>query len=282
MRNNRRNRYDRGLSWVPFAIAGGVILAIITVVVIVLLLQPKRVPINVADITNIQPKASNITKVGDYYQYEDADNHMTSHLAIDVSSHQGEVDWKAVKKAGIDFVYIRLGLRGYESGALALDDYYLENIKAARKAGLNVGVYFFSQAITREEVEEEADFVIENLKDHDIDLQVVYDFELVQVEGSRTLEMEGVDYTANAIAFCKKIQDAGYEPMIYTNGYFAENFYDMNILSSYDIWFANYNEQPELASGFAVWQYTEEGSIETAGLAPLDFDLIFVKENEDK
>ncbi len=282
MRNNRRKHNGRGLSWVPFAIAGGVVLAIVTVVVIVLLLQPKRVPINVADITNIQPKASNITKVGDYYQYEDADNHMTSHLAIDVSSHQGEVDWKAVKKAGIDFVYIRLGLRGYESGALALDDYYLENIKAARKAGLNVGVYFFSQALTREEVEEEADFVIENLKGHDIDLQVVYDFELVQVEGSRTLETEGVDYTANAIAFCKKIQDAGYESMIYTNGYFAENFYDMNILSSYDIWFANYNEQPELSSGFAVWQYTEEGSIETAGLAPLDFDLIFVKENEDK
>ena len=264
---------------IPIIIAG-LILAIATVAIIYGVTRPKRTPIDLATVENIQPDASKLTKMGDYYTYDDPEQNMTSVLGIDVSSHQGEVDWKKVKDAGVDFVFIRLGMRGYESGAVVLDECYLDNIQAARKAGLNVGVYFFSQALNADEAAEEADFVIENLKGHDIDLQVVYDYEIVLQDTSRSNTLEPIDYNGNARIFCEKIKTAGYTPMIYTNSYFAENYYDMQDLSSYDIWFANYDANPELSSGFAVWQYTEEGSIETAGMYPLDFDVMFVKKTE--
>ena len=279
MRANNRGRRNSGVPVIPIIIAG-VILAIVTVVVIFFVTRPKRTPIDLTSVENIKPDASKLTKMGDYYTYNDPDKNVTSVLGIDVSSHQGDVDWKKVKAAGVDFVFIRLGLRGYESGAVVLDECYLDNIKEARKAGLNVGVYFFSQALNADEAAEEADFVIENLKGHDIDLQVVYDFEIVLQDTSRSNTLDPIDYNENARIFCEKIKTAGYTPMIYTNSYFAENYYDMKALASYDIWFANYDENPELSSGFAVWQYTEEGSIETAEMYPLDFDVMFVKKTE--
>lgn len=264
----------------PIAIAAGVVLAIITVVLVVILTKPKRTPMDLSTVQNIQPDASKLTKMGDYYTYNDPDKNMTSVLGIDVSSHQGDVDWKKVKAAGVDFAFIRIGLRGYESGAVVLDECYENNIKAARKAGLNVGVYFFSQALNAEEAAEEADFVIEHLKGHDIDLQVVYDYEIVLQDTSRSNTTDPIDYNGNARIFCEKIKTAGYTPMIYTNSYFAENYYDMKDLASYDIWFANYDENPQLAGGFATWQYTETGSIETAEMYPLDFDIMFVEKTE--
>ena len=276
--NNRRDR--RGVAPIIIIIIVGVALAALTVGLILFFTRPKRTPIDLAAVQNIQPDATKLTKMGDYYTYSDPDKNMSSVLGIDVSSHQGEVDWKKVKDAGVDFVFIRIGLRGYESGAIVLDECYENNIKAARKAGLNVGVYFFSQSLNAEEAAEEADFVIEHLKGHDIDLQVVYDYEIVLQDTSRSNTTDPIDYNGNAKIFCEKIKTAGYTPMIYTNSYFAENYYDMKDLSSYDIWFANYDETPELAGGFCTWQYTEEGSIETAEMYPLDFDIMFVENKE--
>ena len=104
---------------------------------------------------------------------------VTSHKGIDVSKYQGTIDWSAVKEEGIEYAFIRLGLRGYESAKIVLDEYYEANMKGANSAGVAAGVYFFTQAVTVEEAKEEADFVIEHLAGYDVSCPVVFDVERI-------------------------------------------------------------------------------------------------------
>ena len=131
---------------------------------------------------------------------------------IDVSAYQGTIDWERVKADGIDFVFLRLGYRGYaKEGTLNEDEKFEENLKGAKAAGLKVGVYFFSQATTQEEAKEEAAFVKKLLGKTKLDLPVIYDPERISAEEARTDEITGKDFTAFALAFCGKIEKAGYE-----------------------------------------------------------------------
>lgn len=110
---------------------------------------------------------------------------------IDVSVYQGDIDWEAVAQSGVEFAIIRLGYRGYSQGAIQLDRNFEQNMRGALEAGLDVGVYFFSQATTVLEAEEEADFVLENLRGYPITFPVVFDWEFVTADQARTHEMEG-------------------------------------------------------------------------------------------
>ena len=137
---------------------------------------------------------------------------------IDVARYQGTIDWSRVGTSSVDFAMVRVGYRGYGSGKLVMDEYYYANMNGAIAAGLDVGVYFFSQAITVEEAIEEAEFVLELLEDLEIDGPVAYDWEMhdstYRVYGTAP-EMA----TACAVAFCERVEAAGYTPMVYAGQY---------------------------------------------------------------
>ena len=171
---------------------------------------------------------------------------------IDVSEWQGDIDWNAVAADGIDFAFIRIGFRGYTAGTISADELYEQNIRGARDAGLRVGVYFYSSAVTPEEAVEEAQVTINLLRRYDIDLPVVYDWEAVFSSDSRTKNLDGATLTACAQAFCETIADAGYEPMVYAISSWAYESYDLSQPTDYDFWYAGYMTYPEFYYDFSI------------------------------
>lgn len=188
-------------------------------------------------------------------------------MGVDVSEHQGSVNWDAVKGAGMEFAFLRLGYRGLTQGLLNVDETFEQNFSGASGAGLDVGVYFFSQAVTTAEAEAEADFVVETLQGRSLVYPVVYDWEQpvpsddLPAEDLRAYGMTGDEATACAKAFCKRIRDAGYIPCVYTNKSMAYGFFDLEDLKEYDLWYAEYQKAPSLYYKFRIWQYTETGRI---------------------
>lgn len=195
------------------------------------------------------------------YTYEDESGTITSTVGIDVSVYQGDIDWQAVKSYGIEFVIIRLGYRGYETGALSLDDNYESNIQGALDAGLDVGVYFFSQAITEAEALEEAEYVLEHIEGYEITMPVVFDTEVVNTETARTLDVDGEVFTTACITFCNRIEEAGYDTMIYYNLVWSAFTLDLEQLVEYDKWYADYYELPQYPYDYQMWQYSQTGSV---------------------
>ncbi len=194
---------------------------------------------------------------------------------IDVSEYQGEIDWEAVKDDGIEFAMIRLGFRGSESGTLVLDACFKENVREARAAGLDVGVYFFSQAITPEEAIEEARFVLKHIRRKGIHYPVAFDME--PIDGTeRAADLSKEEKTAIADAFCQVIDRNGYTPMVYGNPKWMRRHIDLSYLSDYSKWLAHYTEVTHYKSEFAMWQYTDNGSVDGI-YGPVDMNLYFVK-----
>ena len=176
---------------------------------------------------------------------------------IDVSTFQGDIDWKKVKKSGMDFAIIRLGFRGYESGKIVLDNKFEDNIKGSTEAGLDTGVYFFTEALTEQEAIEEADFVIENLKEYKINMPVVIDVEeSANVDKTRTRDLTADQRTKNVIAFCERIKEAGYDVMIYGNLKSFMIMMNIDELEGYDKWFAYYRYPFHFPYKIKMWQYT--------------------------
>ena len=141
----------------------------------------------------------------------------TVRKGIDVSEHQKEIDWDAVKTQGFDFCYVRIGRRGYTEGGLFEDSYFKKNIEGAKRCGMDLGVYFFSQAITVAEAIEEANWVLERIRGYHIALPVAFDWETVDDEAARTANLDTVRLTDCAVAFCETIRRAGYTPCVYYN-----------------------------------------------------------------
>jgi len=188
----------------------------------------------------------------------------TTAIGIDVSSHQKEIDWEKVAASGVEFVMIRVGYRGYGAeGTLNLDPYFQQNILGASQAGLKIGVYFFSQAITAIEAAEEAQFVLNALGGFPLTYPVVYDWETVSADGARTKGLDNTILTDCAITFCESVALAGYEPMIYYNLPVGYNHYQLDRLTAYDKWFAQYTSknQPDMYYDYRIWQYTDSGSV---------------------
>ncbi len=180
---------------------------------------------------------------------------------IDVSSYQQDIDFHAVKASGVDFVIVRLAYRGYETGRIVFDDDAMYNLAAAEDAGLDVGVYFFSQAISPEEAEEEAYFVLEAIKDYNITMPIVYDWEHVSAENARTADMDRETLTECCKAFCQTIEAAGHWPMVYFNRRQAQYHMDISALKEYDFWLAAYTDRMEFPYKIKMWQYTNTGTV---------------------
>lgn len=176
---------------------------------------------------------------------------------VDVSTFQGDIDWKKVKKSGMEFAIIRLGFRGYESGKIVLDSKFEDNIEGSLKAGLDTGVYFFTEALNEKEAIEEADFVIENLKEYKINMPVVIDVEeSANTEKTRTRDLTADQRTKNVIAFCEHIKKAGYDVMIYGNLKSFMIMMNIEELEEYDKWFAYYRYPFHFPYKIKMWQYT--------------------------
>ncbi|ACV23383.1 lysozyme M1 (1,4-beta-N-acetylmuramidase) [Slackia heliotrinireducens DSM 20476] len=199
---------------------------------------------------------------------------VVSRQGIDVSAHQEHIDWSAVVDDGIDFAMIRLGYRSVDEGNVALDDYYAYNLEQAQASGLDVGVYFFSAAVTVEEAVEEAQFCIENLQAQDAHLQYPVVFDLEMSYGGRVEGLTRDELTAIAQAFCTTVEEAGYQAMVYGN---ASDMLCFNLgdLSAYPRWHAEYTPSPAYAYyDFVMWQYTDSGQVAgIVGNVDLDLDL---------
>ena len=191
------------------------------------------------------------------------DDIVTSKKGIDVSKFQGKIDWSRVKTDGVEYAFIRMGYRGYgSSGKMVTDETFEDNIKGATSNGIDVGVYFFSQAITEEEAIEEANYVLDAIEGYDVNYPVVIDIEEVTDSDARTADLTQEQRTKNCIAFCETVKNAGYTPMIYGN---LKTFFimlDMEQLEDYDKWFAQYDTELYFPYEFAIWQYTDEGSVD--------------------
>lgn len=181
---------------------------------------------------------------------------------IDVSVFQGNIDWQAVAADGIDFVMLRIGYRGYGSkGIMGIDDMFYLNYEGAVAAGLDVGVYFYSQAVNAQEAAEEAAYVLDALGDRELSYPVAYDWEYVDNDDARTKDMTSAQITECAKAFCEEIEQAGRTAIIYFNceiGYFE---YNLKELESYDFWLAEYEKYPSFVYDYKMWQYTDKGSV---------------------
>lgn len=230
---------------------------------------------NELGLRNIQMDQTLLQTGGAFYAYENSDDNTTASVGIDVSTYQGTIDWQAVKDAGIDYVIVRAAYRGYETGKIVPDDLYEQNIRGAADSGLHVGVYLYSQALSEHEAEEEADYLLSLIEGLPIDYPVVYDQEEYTADKARTDGLTGEQATLNALAFCRRVHEAGYIPMIYTNNDWATTMYDMERLDHYPVWYADYTSTPTLPGGFAMWQYTDSGQV--PGITgPVDLNLLFL------
>lgn len=191
--------------------------------------------------------------------YENGDR--ISHKGIDVSRYQGKIDWEKVAGDDVEYAFIRLGIRGYSEGAIQEDQYFVDNIKGARRNNIDVGVYFFTQATSTEEAEEEAQFVLDMIEPYRVDYPVVIDVETVSNANARTKDLTKEERTQYCIAFCEMIKNAGYTPMIYGNLKTFMLMLDIEQLEDYDKWFAYYDEQFYFPYDFKVWQYTDTGKV---------------------
>lgn len=205
------------------------------------------------DFTNL------INRSGEMEYYENGK--VTSTLGIDISKDNDYIDFYKLAKTGVSFVMIRLGARGYQTGQLIMDDYFLDNIKRANDAGLKIGIYFMSQAITELEAEEEADLVIENLRDYELTYPVCYVMQYTENETSRVEILDKTEKTAIAMRFMDRIKAAGYKPMIYGTKLWLIKYLDLTkIVSHYDIWLSQFENLPDFPYKFAMWQYTNNGT----------------------
>lgn len=192
--------------------------------------------------------------------YENGEN--VSHKGVDVSKYQGKIDWAKVAADDVEYAFIRLGIRGYTEGAIQEDENFEDNIKGALDNDLQVGVYFFTQATSVEEAEEEAQFVLDAIEPYDVRYPVVLDVEAVANSNARTRDLTKEERTQYCIAFCEMIKNAGYKPMIYGNLKTFMMMLDLEQLEDYDKWFALYDEQVYYPYAFKVWQYTDSGKVD--------------------
>ncbi len=203
------------------------------------------------------------------------DGSVVSQNGIDVSEHQGEIDWKKVSDAGVTFAFLRIGYRGYTEGMLYPDARFEENYAAAKASGLSIGVYFYSQAVTPAEATHEAEFVLELLDGRALDLPVVIDWEYADADSARTDEIGGTLLTSISDTFCSLIENSSYSAAIYFNKDTGYIHYDLGNLSKYAFWIADYNDTPVFYYAHEYWQYSDKGAVD--GITePVDLNLRFV------
>ncbi len=201
------------------------------------------------------------TKEGTSYMNYYPDGKKAGRVAVDVSEYQENIDWAAVKASGVEIAIVRAGFRGYgEEGNIKKDAYFDQNMKGALDAGLEVGTYFFTEAMNYEEGVEEADYVLSLVKPYQLKQPIIIDTENIDAEGVRTGSISIEDRSEAIRGFCETIEAAGYTPMIYANTYWFCSALDLSKLGKYEFWLAAY-DTPQFPYHVEGWQYASDGSV---------------------
>lgn len=218
---------------------------------------------------------------GDGVMHYYVDGERASRKGIDVSRYQDKIDWEEVAEDEVDYAFIRLGIRGYTEGEILEDETFETNISGALKNDIDVGVYFFTQAMSEEEAEEEAEFVIESIAPYKVTYPVVIDVEAVTSTNARGNDLTSAERTKYCITFCEKIKEAGYTPMIYGNLKTFMLLLDIEELEEYDKWFAYYDDMYYFPYDFKIWQYTNKGKV--SGIkGDVDLNISFEATKDDE
>ncbi|MBR1651540.1 MAG: glycoside hydrolase family 25 protein [Lachnospiraceae bacterium] len=217
---------------------------------------------------------SNLVCKDDRMEYY-LDGKKISYIGIDVSKYQDYIDFNKVKKDGIAFVMIRVGLRGYGDGQVTLDDYFFDNIKRATDAGLKVGVYFTSQAVNTDEAAEEANLVLESIGDYHIDYPIAFDMRFVKGDTARIESLSVNEKTNIAKTFLDIISAKGYNACILgTKEWFIKEI-EMSKLTAYDFWLEEEVDLPDYPYKFSMWQYKKSGTVDgVSGVVNLNISFV--------
>lgn len=203
------------------------------------------------------------------------DDGSTKKVGIDVSEHQGNINWETVSQY-VDFAFIRLGYRGYGNGNIVTDAYYSTNMQGALANNVPVGVYFYSQAITYEEGVEEANYVLSLLGDTGLAYPIVLDREDPMQESARTNNLTVEQHTQAALGFLETIAAAGRSAMIYTNQMYYALYLDLEQIYKYPVWLAQYANEPVWPYKFSIWQYSESGEVPgISGSVDMNIEMMF-------
>ncbi len=288
----RRRRRRRILPLLAAVLIFLALLALIIVVARSLRTKPEPAPVdphagqvyvndgaNMVWLTPVDGVAVNPLLRSDFIMLEGHPHYMgtdfTVERGVDLSTYQSTVDWEKASQE-IDFAILRIGYRGYTKGALQPDDAFERHYAGAVENGVDVGVYFFSQALTAQEGREEAEYVLELLDGRDLQLPIYFDWEDVGAEDARTYGYDYENLTDSAAAFCNTLRDAGYEAGVYLNRQQGYYHYDIARLSPYSLWVADLNRYPDFYYAHDIWQYTF--TAEVSGISgAVDMNLRFVE-----
>lgn len=224
---------------------------------------------NTYDFTNLEEKAG-------LRRYME-NGKKISYVGVDLSKQNGDVNFNSMKAAGVDYVMIRLGGRGYSTGQISLDENFKKNIEGAAAAGLDIGVYFYSQAISQEEAIQEVNFVIQNLEPYraNVKYPIAFDMEFVANDTARIDSFTKDEKTNIATSFLESVKAAGYVPMIYGDKEWLIKEIDLARLQSYDVWLVQEQELPDYPYQFTMWQYSTEGVVNgVSGDANLNISFV--------
>ena len=192
-------------------------------------------------------------------------------IGIDVSSWQGDVDYKSVKESGAEFVFIRIGVELSKDGKVEIDSTYKENIKNAKEAGLKVGVYFYSIALDKDTAKEHAEWVLNTLNKEELDLPIVFDWESFNNWNSYKMSFHDINEIANT--FIKTVEDAGYKGMLYSSKFYLENIWTNK--HNYPVWLAHYTNNTNYEGDYYVWQMCNDGIIDGIN-GDVDIDILYL------
>lgn len=192
-------------------------------------------------------------------------------IGIDVSNHQGDIDWETVKNSGVEFVFIRIGFGHNREAKIMEDEKFRQNLEGARNAGLKVGLYFYSYATEIWEAEEQANWIVKTLNGEKIDLPIVFDYETWK--SFPTYNINIVDLNKVAKRFLDILHDNGYEGMNYSSKYYLNTIWN---LSEYPTWLAHYVSKTNYDKDFKVWQFSNTG--EVPGINGfVDLDVLYLE-----
>lgn len=203
---------------------------------------------------------ANLVSKNDLLHYY-SDGKQVSYLGVDLSKYQKKVDFAAIQSEGIDFCMLRVGARGYETGTIQEDEKFQEFLTGAEAVGMPVGLYFFSQAVTEAEAIEEANFVISRIGEHKITYPIAFDMEFIENDNSRIETLTKTEKSNIALAFLKRIEEAGYVGMLYGNKEWLLKRIELHRFEDYDIWLTQEDDIPDYPYTYSMWQYTRQGEV---------------------
>lgn len=224
-------------------------------------------PKNDYDYTNLVSQSGRMT----YY----TDGRVTSYLGVTIDKYDDYVDFGLLRDDGIDYVMVRVGVRGYGTGTITLDEYYTDNISRANQAGLDVGLYFSSQAITVEEATEEAVALIAVAQENKITYPLAIDIGFILNDTSRIEDLTKAEKTEIIRTFADTIKEAGFNCVIHADKEFLIKEIDLSKFSDVDIWLDNNGDLPDYPYAFTMWEYASNGTVDGLN-GPADMSISFI------